>query len=328
MLFGMKKRILSFLICPQCQERLQLSATIQNRGEILSGRLTCSSCSAEYHLEGGIPYFAPSFDETTKESFGYSWAKFSDIYENQKADFLDWIHPVRPDFFKGKTVLDAGAGTGLHSCFAAEFGAREVWAMDLSSAVKVARENCRDHDNVHIVQGNIYSPPFPKEAFDYVFSIGVLQHLPEKKKAVWALSSLVKTGGSLFLWVYSDEVSPAVKSLVGMLRLLTLRLDLRLVYWMSFPWAVLFYFFGRAARALSGLPFLPNLLPMTDYFLYMSQFPFKYQHNTVFDQLIAPRTYYFKKEELEDIFREPRFKRLHISSRNGMSWRVFAQEKL
>jgi SAM-dependent methyltransferase len=324
----MKKRLLSFLICPQCQNRLRLTAAAFQQGEVLSGRLTCFSCSSEYRLEGGIPYFAPSFDETTKESFGYSWAKFSDIYENQKEDFLNWIYPVKPGFFKGKIVLDAGAGTGLHSCFSDEFGAREVWAMDLSSAVKVARENCRDHANVHIVQANLYAPPFPKKAFDYVFSIGVLQHLPEKEKAVRALSSLVKTGGSLSLWVYSDGVSPAVKSLVGALRFVTLRLNLRLVYWISYPWAGLFYLLSRTARVLSGLPLLRNLLPMKDYFLYMSRFPFKYQHNTVFDQLIAPRTYYFKKEELEDIFRELRYKRLHISSRNGMSWRVFAQEKL
>jgi SAM-dependent methyltransferase len=324
----MRKQVLDFVVCPRCGGSFHPLETASENEDVVSGTLKCVRCPSEYRIEGGIPYFDPSFDEDTIRNFGYSWKKFSDIYENQKEDFLDWINPVTAEFFRGKTVLDAGAGIGLHSCFASEFGAKTVFAIDLSAAVRVALENCRNRENVHVLQANIYAPPFREESFEYIFSIGVIQHVPEREKAVEKLVSLLKKGGTLSLWVYSDEVGSGLKVFLDILRRATLPLNPKLVYVLSFPWAALFFLVGKIYRVLVKIPLVKKLLPMKEYFLYMSRFPFKYQHNTVYDQLIAPRTYYFKKEELDALFGRLNFKSVLITSRNGMSWRVFAQNRL
>ena len=76
-----------------------------------------------------------------------------------------------------------GCGTGRHAYFAAQYGAREVVALDLSEAVETARDNLAQFDNVHVVQGDLLRPPFRTAAqgggFDLVYSIGVLHHLPD-----------------------------------------------------------------------------------------------------------------------------------------------------
>jgi len=43
--------------------------------------------------------------------------------------------------------------------------------------------------------------------------------------------------------------------------------------------------------------------------------------NSVFDQLIAPITYYFSKQEVEIWFKKQNLKNIAISNRNNMSWR-------
>ena len=63
-----------------------------------------------------------------------------------------------------------------------EFGA-EVVGIDLSVAVINARKITKDMPKVHIVQTDLFYPPFRKEIFDVVFSWGVLHHTPDPRRA-------------------------------------------------------------------------------------------------------------------------------------------------
>jgi SAM-dependent methyltransferase len=323
----MKRDFLSLAVCPRCLHPLKLDRRQGKKGEVITGALECSKCRARYEIRGGIPRFESGFDRKTSRNFGYSWRKFRDIYVNQKTDFLDWIHPVRPDFFRGKTVLDAGAGNGLHACFASDFGAKKVYAVDLSEAIDEAYENSQDYKNVHVAQANIYALPFKEKSFDYIYSIGVIQHLPEREKALKRLAGLVKKGGCLSIWVYGWEGTFFVRTFIEPLRRLLSPSDPRWVYVLSLPLAGLFFVCGKSYRILVRLPVVGRVLPMKSYFLYMARFPFRYQHNSVYDQLIAPRTHYFRQGELLLAFAKLGFKKTFITSRNRMSWRVFAQNK-
>jgi SAM-dependent methyltransferase len=62
------------------------------------------------------------------------------------------------DFFKGKSVLDVGCGTGILSMFAARAGAKRVVGVDMSSMAFKAMENVKENgleDVVTIIHGKI-----------------------------------------------------------------------------------------------------------------------------------------------------------------------------
>src|SRR3990172_2722911 len=100
--------------------------------------------------------------------------------------FLTYIHPLGPEFFPGKLVLDAGCGFGRHLYYAAEFGA-EVVGVDFSAAVEAARANTAGCKGIHLVQADIYRLPFREASFDFAYSLGVLHHLPDPERGFQAL---------------------------------------------------------------------------------------------------------------------------------------------
>src|SRR5689334_12190526 len=95
----------------------------------------------------------------TRRSFGYQWTEFGEMTDQFRDDFLNYIHPVPPDFFVHKRGLDAGCGFGRHMYHAARFGARMV-GLDFSRAIDRAREVTEGVPGVRLVQGDILQPPF------------------------------------------------------------------------------------------------------------------------------------------------------------------------
>jgi SAM-dependent methyltransferase len=113
------------------------------------------------------------------------------------------------DQLRGKRVLDAGCGMGRFAEIAADAGA-EVHAVDLSEAVFAARANLRHRPNVHIYRADIMALPFREQTFDFIYSIGVLHHTPDTKRAFLRLVPLLRRGGQVSIWVYSTRLQTMV----------------------------------------------------------------------------------------------------------------------
>ena len=102
---------------------------------------------------------------------------------------------------KGKFVLDAGCGNGRYSYWAAQYAERVI-GMDLGDGVESAGKNTTDLNHVQIVQGDIFYPPFISNCFDIIYSIGVLMHTGDAKKATTSLVQKLKNSGSITVHVY------------------------------------------------------------------------------------------------------------------------------
>lgn len=178
--------------------------------------------------------------------------------EEWEKNFLDYMTPHGPDFFRGKRVLDAGCGSGRHAFYAARFGA-QVWAMDLGPAVQVARRNTEASESVHVVQADLYRPPFAFESFDFVYSLGVLHHLPDPVAGFRSLLRYLKPGGKIQIFLYwkpeHQPLKSALLTVISAVRRLTRRLPYRVVHAISYPAAWLaFALFVWPYRVLSMIP--------------------------------------------------------------------------
>jgi SAM-dependent methyltransferase len=206
----MKERLLDLLACPKCGGDILLAyASKYDGSEIMEGVLSCKKCSREYKVLRGVPRFADlgkieADKAETAENFGWQWTNFTQEDPKYNDQFLGWLQPVTPEFFEGKIVLEGGCGKGRHTKLAAAWRAKEVVGIDLGDGVESAFKATKQLKNVHIVQGDIFKLPF-KRAFDYAFSIGVLHHTPDPKKAFISLAGKVKKGGHISAWVYGAE---------------------------------------------------------------------------------------------------------------------------
>src|SRR5204862_8365464 len=137
--------------------------------------------------------------------------------ERYADQFLGWIAPVTPEFFRDKVVLEAGCGKGRHTQLAARWGARDVVGIDLSVAVETAFAATRSLPNAHVIQADIYHLPLSRK-FDYAFSVGVLHHLPDPGAGFRSLASKVKPGGHVSAWIYGAENNEWITRYINPLR--------------------------------------------------------------------------------------------------------------
>lgn len=264
----MRKTLLPLLACPHCHGELTCTPfSPEENGHIESGVFTCASCHTAYPLVASIPRFLPnafsffptfidtytkeltaakislaerkisSLKKDTIESFGSEWETWKNFGwgDGQTKDsarrMFDYKVLFAPEEIQGKLVLDAGCGNGRYSKIALDYGAHVV-SVDLSHAVDVAYHNLHTHENAHIVQGDLFSLPFKKETFDFIFSNGVLMHTGNARRAFLSLIPLLKSEGKITIHLY-HKGNVIYETIDAVVRMVTTRLPLSLMYRLS-----------------------------------------------------------------------------------------------
>ncbi len=327
----MKRKLLDYLRCPSCAGAVNLAAVTQTDGaEIIEAQLGCDTCKQSFPVSRGIPRFAKleSLEPdkaATAANFGWQWQHFTHEDELYAEQFLGWIDPVKPDFFRGKVVLEGGCGKGRHTQLAATWGAQEVIGVDLSEAVETAFIATRHLENAHIVQADIYHLPFAR-LFDYAFSVGVLHHLPDPRAGFRSLASKVKEGGHVSAWVYGAENNEWITRFVNPVReKVGSQIDRSLLMQLSKVPTILLYLatklvYGPLNRSKGGAA-MANKLFYNDYLNAISKFGWREHHTIVFDHLVAPTSHYIRREDFEDWWRDIHARDVKIGWHNKNSWR-------
>jgi 2-polyprenyl-3-methyl-5-hydroxy-6-metoxy-1,4-benzoquinol methylase len=145
--------------------------------------------------------------EQYAKSFGHQWNKYARLQlDSQNGSkfsherfysITEWKSRQLMD----QLILDCGCGAGRFSEVVLEAGA-EVIAVDLSTAVDACWANLKHFPKLHCVQASVYDLPFRDCTFDYAFSIGVIQHTPDPRKAVRSVIAKAKVGGKVGFWIY------------------------------------------------------------------------------------------------------------------------------
>src|SRR5262249_61330887 len=117
-----------------------------------------------------------------------------------------------------------GSGTGRIAAILRSAGVAHLVAVEPSAAFDVLRENLAgQRDRVTLLRLTGDAVPAAGD-LDYVFSIGVLHHIPDPAPVVRAAYAALRPGGKIAIWLYGKEGNRLYLSLVQPLRLLTRRL--------------------------------------------------------------------------------------------------------
>jgi SAM-dependent methyltransferase len=143
--------------------------------------------------------------DRTKSAYDLQWNRYRIVRPDEDlATFRNRTGLTR-EVLAGATVLDAGCGMGRYMRVAAALGAATVVGLDLSWAVRAADELNRDLPGLSVVRGDLLRPPFAEGSFDHIYSLGVLDHTPDPRRAFLELARLLKPGGRIAVWVYEKE---------------------------------------------------------------------------------------------------------------------------
>ena len=157
------------------------------------------------------------------------WTNLTDVPEDKGFDTRWRIHPRpqattadelwrktgwTPADLLGKTVLDAGCGCGRFAAVASAAGA-VVTGIDLSpEGLDAASDNA---PAATLYRASLLDLSCIRTRFDLAYSVGVLHHTGNTRKAFHEVASVVKPGGELAVWVYckpaDDRLMPMVEFL-------------------------------------------------------------------------------------------------------------------
>jgi 2-polyprenyl-3-methyl-5-hydroxy-6-metoxy-1,4-benzoquinol methylase len=170
-----------------------------------------------YELMHDRDYVPNSLYLQTKRAFETQWQDVPDgefmlsdrwFKENVSRIISEEELQIRPDWFKGKKILDAGCGGGRWSYGFAKLGA-DITCVDVNDvALKRTAEALSSFDTKKrfiLASLENLNDVLDERDFDLVWSWGVLHHCQSFDMALKSVTNHVKPGGVFYTYLYGRE---------------------------------------------------------------------------------------------------------------------------
>ncbi len=301
----MKPALLDHLVCPECGDSLDLDADEWRSAEVYTGTLRCKSKGCRYPIARFVPRFvdADAYADSFSRQRLYVRRHFHHYAVDRSGDqtFLPTTDFDAATIVDGLT-LEAGCGYGRYVDVVQRLGGRIV-GIDLSThSIDLAQDFVGLRENVYLAQCDLFKLPFRPGTFQRIFSIGVLHHTPNTRKAFEALVPYLRSDGQISIWVYP----PQSKVWVNRWRPLTTRLPASALYGWCIANQVLFSWI----RGLPGGWRFSWLIPGTD-----PGRPFWLRVMTDFDDLSPIYAFTHTPAEVREWFLQADLKDVKLLSR-------------
>jgi SAM-dependent methyltransferase len=255
-------------------------------------------------------------DRTVKD-FGEQWLRYSDNegYYGSLELFSDMLSPfLKPENLKNCKVAEIGSGAGRIVNMLLESGVQHVVAVEPSDSFAVLVRNIRNSERVTCLK----IPGDQLHAYgnlDYIFSIGVLHHIPDPKPVVEAAFKALRPGGHFLFWLYGKEGNESYLALIKPLRILTRKLPHLVLA--SLVWLI-YHPLNLYIRLCHRFP-----LPLREYLLsiFEKMSPEK-RKLIIYDQLNPAYAKYYTKSEAMELLFDGGFINVRAYHRHGYSWTV------
>ncbi|MFN2397293.1 MAG: class I SAM-dependent methyltransferase [Gemmatimonadaceae bacterium] len=152
----------------------------------------------------------------TLASFDWQWSHLPDgdfmpgdpwFDENAAEVLAIELCAIAPQWFSGRSVLDAGCGQGRWTRAMLDLGAH-VTAVDFSEeGLDRTRQLAGTNTPLETMRVDLLEPPteLMSRRFDFVFAFGVLHHTGDTWRALENVARLVGERGALFLYLYGEQ---------------------------------------------------------------------------------------------------------------------------
>jgi SAM-dependent methyltransferase len=273
-----------------------------------------------------------NIDIDTVESFGAEWSAFHTFNEDEIYNAGDNYFDIIPTNILNKTTnaLDVGCGTGRWSYYLAD-KVGFIECIDPSKAVIAASNLLRNKNNIRISKASVDNIPFADATFDLVFSLGVLHHVPDTKKAIGKCVDKLKPNGHILLYLYynlenrglffktlfylSNSIRWIVSKFPGFIKIFVCNL-LAIFFYMPFVWL------SRILIQLKISSKVVSRIPLSWY----ADKSFHIIRNDSLDRFGTPLEQRFSKQQIADMLVSAGCTNI-VFADNAPFWRVIAQRK-
>lgn len=259
--------------------------------------------------------------QKTINDFGEQWTNYTDNegWYGSKELLEDIIEPlIQSKELANKSVAEIGSGTGRIIKMLSELNVSRLVAIEPSASYSVLQRNVEDikcvPSEIELIHETgdkfIINPPV-----DYIFSIGVLHHIPDPVSVINNSLKSLKSEGRIFIWLYGYENNELYVNSVSILRAITTRVPhslLKLIVTIVYGMLTTYQFLARYVN-----------LPLRDYLtnVLWKMSPEK-RRLVIYDQLNPSYSKYYRRNEALELLSSCGLKDIKIHHRHGYSWSV------
>jgi SAM-dependent methyltransferase len=310
--------------CPICKS----SNWLQRAKDIV-----CLQCETVFLIRQDSVDFVSTLNknyENSEERYIYerameNWGEILHEYElNDIPEAYHHIHFInyfgsRHTLFKG-IVLEIGCGSGFDAQWTAkEYPELSCYGVDLGENIAGLSHRDRSMNNLHYMRGDALNLPLENEVADSILSFGVFHHTPEPRKCMDEAYRVLKSGGSICIYLYTNHENnlpkyigtKVEKLLMNFMAVLPTKVG-RMLCWTLSPLILLIFSWpGQMLKRIPGLKKIGGSFP-----LHWGTTPASIIGDLQ-DRLCAPINHRYSRKEFESLFAKSGFTNLEVVTTTG-----------
>ena len=255
------------------------------------------------------------------EDFGkqFKYHNKIDDYWGGEEMINDIVNPFDLSLIKNKIVCEVGIGSGRILKNLIKFSPKKIYAIDPSEAIEIAKKNNED-SKIEISYKKISGQMINfKNEIDYIFSLGVIHHIPEAEIVCKKIYESLKPKGKFIIWLYGKEGNELYLFIFNNLRKITRFMPDKILNLFSILLNLFLSVYIFFCKYLN--------LPLKNYMMnVLKKCSFEKRKYIIFDQLNPSYSKYYTKKEVETLLSTSGFQKFEIVNRHQYSWTAIAEK--
>jgi len=267
-------------------------------------------------------------DKTVIEDFGKEWSSFSyskiDLLK-LKENFDQYFSIFPWDLINNDSSgFDMGCGTGRWAQFVAP-QVKKLYCVEPSRAIDVAKKNLKKFDNIDFLEETTETCSIKNNSQDFGYSLGVLHHIPNTKRAIFDCYLKLKKGAPFLLYLYYDfENKPIWFKLIWKVSDIFRKIISSLPFQIkkiicTFIAYIVYLPLSKISLLIEAFGADVSNIPLSEY----RNKPFYQSKNDALDRFGTRLEQRFSKKEITEMLTDSGFKDIKFSS-NAPYWCVVA----